>query len=131
MMPFCLRNNKVFLLVLSCFILGCSASKQAGPVTRTSAFPRLMERAKKDQRLVVMYSGVDSFVVTSMLIEKARKNFTVHLAKLDSAQRVQVQIPQPAAAKHVQVYMRDSVSYTLDEPHTLPFQKIARIEWPG
>ena len=75
-----------------------------------------------------MHSGIDTFTVTSVVVEKSKKEFTVHLNKLDSLRRVSMKNPKRSGEKYIRMYMHDSTSYTLDEPHTLPLKKIARIE---
>jgi hypothetical protein len=75
-----------------------------------------------------MHSGVDTFAVTSLLVEKNKQDFTVHLNKLDSLRRSLLTNPGAVPQKLVHLYMTDSTSYTLDEPHTIPLKKVARIE---
>lgn len=119
----------VFVLMLTCSFPGCSIHQNSTtPITRVSAFPRVIERASKDKRYFVMHSGVDSFAITSVLMEKSKKNFTVHLGKIDSLHRVNADNTKLSPGKRIDLYMRDSVSYTLDEPHTIPLNKVERIE---
>ncbi len=75
-----------------------------------------------------MHSGVDTFVITSVLVERSKQQFTVHLNRLDSLHRVNINNSKSLAGKQIHVYMRDSTSYTLDEPHTIPLSRVARIE---
>ena len=118
----------IFALVLSCSLPGCFIHYNNKPITRTSAYPRVIERAKKDKHYFIMHSGIDTFAITSVLVERSKQQFTVHLNKVDSLHRVYINNPKTLQEKHIHVYMRDSVSYTLDEPHTIPLNKIARIE---
>ncbi|HEX2535464.1 MAG TPA: hypothetical protein VHK69_17090 [Chitinophagaceae bacterium] len=119
----------LFLSVVAAVLTACSSSRPGGrEVTRTAAYPRVLARALKDHRYVLMRSGVDTFHVTSMLIDRQGRQFTVHLAKLDSAHRVHFNNFGSLPEKQVRLYMRDSASYTLDEPHTLPLARVARIE---
>ena len=122
-------STHVFALILSCYLPCCSIHHDnTKPITRTSAYPRVIERAKKDKRYFIMYSGLDTFVITSVLVEKSKQQFTVHLNRLDSLHRVHMNNPKSLAQKHIHVYVQDSASYTLDEPHTIPLNKVTRIE---
>jgi hypothetical protein len=76
---------------------------------------------------MIMHSGVDTFSVTSVVVERSKRQFTVQLGKLDSLYQATLTAPAPAK-KPVRLIMRDSTSYTLDEPHTIPLNRIARIE---
>ena len=75
-----------------------------------------------------MHSGTDTFAITSVLVERRKQHVTVHLNRLDSLHRVHINNPKALAEKQIHVYVRDSILYTLDEPHTIPFNKVARIE---
>lgn len=77
---------------------------------------------------MLLLSGVDTFVITDVQVSRARRQFTVHLARPDSVHRQLLQAGHAAPVKFMQVSMRDSVSYTLDEPHTIPLERIAKIE---
>ena len=110
-------------------LAGCSVHHNDTKwVTRTAAYPKILERAKKDKRYIMMYSGVDTYTVTSVLIGKAKQQFTVTLNRLDSLHQANRTNLKALGEKPVSLYMRDSTSYTLDEPHTIPFSKVARIE---
>lgn len=122
-------STTIFALILSCCLPGCSVHyDNSKPVTRTSEYSRVIERARKEQRYFIMHSGVDTFAIISVLIEKSKQDFTVHLGKIDSLHRVNMNNPKLLAEKLIHLYMRDSASYTLDEPHTIPLNKVARIE---
>ena len=75
-----------------------------------------------------MYSGVDTYRVTSAQVEKTKKQFTVHLAKVDSLHAADLKKPGSTSGQIIQMYMRDSASYTLDEPHTILINKVAKID---
>ncbi len=125
----------IFAVIFLCAFSGCINRYNANPVTRTSGYPRFIERANKNKRSFFMHSGVDVYTITSVEVDKAKKNMTVHLDKIDSLNKRNVNNPeilrkqsgQPSLTK-IHVYMRDSTSYTLDEPHTIPLNKVARIE---
>ena len=107
------------------FLNSCYSASNT--VTKTSAFPKVLERAKKDKRYFILYSGIDTFAVTSLRVEN-RREFTIHLDKMDSLHKVTLNNPITIPEKRAYLFMHDSTSYTLDEPHTLPFNKLARIE---
>jgi hypothetical protein len=118
-------SKAVLFLLLSFSLLACAVSNS--PVTKTGAYPKVLERARKEHRPMVMHSGVDTFSVTSVVVERSKRQFTVHLGKLDSVYQATLTAPSPAK-KAVHLFMRDSTSYTLDEPHTIPLNRIGRIE---
>ncbi len=123
-----LKNNwgtKFFLLVFCLAFFSCYTG--GDNITKRSAFPKAVERAKKDKRYFIMHSGVDTFAVTSLRVEN-RREFTVHLDRMDSLRQRALNNPLALSDRQAHLFMRDSTSYTLDEPHTLPFNKIARIE---
>jgi hypothetical protein len=96
-------------------------------ITKRSAFPKVMEKAKTDKRYFILHSGVDTFAVTSMQVEN-RREFTVHLDRMDSLRTIALNNPLVLSKKQAHLFMHDSTSYTLDEPHTISFNKVARIE---
>ena len=118
----------IFLLpVISITFFACSAPGNNAQ-TGVSAYPRMVERAKKGHHSLLMHSGIDTFLITSVVVEKSRQDFTVHLNRLDPANRVRLQDPANSRGKQLHIYMRDSTLYTLDEPHTIPFAKVSRME---
>ena len=117
-------SSAVFFLLVSS-LLSCASSN--GHITKMGAYPKAIERARKQHRPMVMHSGVDTFSVTSAIVEKSKRLFTVHLGKLDSLYHATLTVPSPAK-KPLHLFIRDSTSYTLDEPHTIPLNRIARIE---
>ncbi|OLY94171.1 hypothetical protein SAMN05444008_105267 [Cnuella takakiae] len=118
-------TTTVFISILSAAISGCAGSNST--TTQTGAYPRVLERAKKNARSIILHSGVDSFAVTSVVVERSKRQFTVQLGKLDSS--YQATLTGPSSGREpLRLYMLDSTSYTLDEPHTIPITKIGRIE---
>lgn len=125
----------ILAFIFSNTLSGCYTSN---PVTRSSAYSAAIERARKDKRHLIMHSGVDVYTITSVEVEKAKKQFTVQLNKVDSLHMINIKnretLPnkanksEQAALREVHLYMRDSTSYTLDEPHTILLDKVARIE---
>lgn len=128
-----------FLLVFSFTFLGCfNRQMQTKPVTSTSSYPDAIEQAKKDQRYFLLKSGINLYTVTSVDLDKAKQEMTVTLNEVDSSHLVNLKNfdsrgykpkkgdTKPASAIHL--YLTDSTSYTLDEPHTIPLAKIGKVE---
>ena len=116
---------KSFVFCISMILFGCYTGGDT--ITHNAAFPKVMERAKKDKRYFIMYSGIDTFAVTSMSVEN-RREFTVHLDRMDSLRKITLNNPTVLSEKRAHLFMIDSTSYTLDEPDTLLFRNIKRIE---
>jgi hypothetical protein len=120
-------------IILSGCLVGCSNNTSPNKtvsqdVSQTSVNPRMIARANKAKRYFIMYSGVDTYRVTSAEVEKNKQQFTVRLAKVDSMHLAGLRNPAAATGNLTHMYMRDSTSYTLDEPHTIALTKVARIE---
>ena len=118
----------IFPFICWCSLPGCSVQNSSDPITKTSTFPRTIERARKDKRQFIMYSGKDTFTVTSIMIENAKRDFTVQLDRVDSAHRANINDNKSLPGKQLFLFMLDSTSYTLDEPHTIPLAKVAKIQ---
>jgi len=116
------------LLISACSLLGCYVQNNSEPITQARVFPKTIERAKKDKRHFIMYSGRDTFTVTSIMIENGKRDFTVQLDRVDSLYRANLNNSKALPGKQLFLYMQDSTSYTLDEPHTIPLTKVARIQ---
>jgi hypothetical protein len=128
------------IAILLNLLVACGGnSYPAGPVTSTNAYPRILEKARKDKKYVVMYSGVNVYNVQSVEVDKIKQHMTVQLDKIDSIQLSYKTASdtvsrkpangQPAALSKILLYMKDSTSYTLDEPHTIPLANLGRIEF--
>jgi len=96
-------------------------------------FPGVLERAQKDKKYIILYSGVNIYSVVSAQTDKAKEHMTVQLDKVDSTKltggvsaNTTGNSVIPGLSK-VYVYMKDSTSYTLDEPHTIPLANVSRI----
>lgn len=123
-------NNKDILkatLKLLIFILFTNCSNTTS-ITKPSSFPRRIEAAKKNERYFVMHSGIDVYRVSSIIVEKSNQHFTVQLTKPDSLHLANLNNPSVLNEKLLHLFMKDSTSYTLDEPHTILLSRIARIE---
>jgi hypothetical protein len=116
-------RNAIVFLICCCYLLACSPGNE---ITNTSKYRGTLERGRKDHRSFVMYSGIDTFAVTSIAVERRSREFTVQLDKPDSLQRP-VNSKLPPSNKKIFIYMKDSTSYTLDEPHTIPLKNISRL----
>ncbi len=122
-------------------IYGCSNSYiTSKPITSAADYPDAIEQAKKDDRHFILHSGINVYTVTSFLLDRAKQSITVHLAKVDSLHIVNVENAQNNAdkpkksasgAKEIHIYTKDSTSYTLDEPHTIPFDNVGNIDMVG
>lgn len=76
---------------------------------------------------MVMFSGADTFAVTDVQVWRSKRQFTVQLARPDSILVLALRGYPKLPGKRLYLYLRDSASYTLDEPHTIPMDRIARI----
>ena len=122
------RNSTAAIILLG-FLSACSNNYTSPKtITETGDYARVLARANKGKGYYVMYSGHDTFRITQVEVEKSKQQFTVHLAKVDSAYRANVNHPENMPGRLIHVYMSDSVSYTLDEPHTIAMNKVARIQ---
>lgn len=82
----------------------------------------------------MLHSGVNIYTVVSVEVHKSKKQMTVQLDKPDSLHSFYVTNhetkpykPNPELSE-MHMYMTDSVSYTLDEPHEILLEKVAKIE---
>jgi len=120
-----------FIFVLAAF-WGCS--HLANPSTDAASYPRILEKAKNNKRYFIMQSGINLYSVTSIDLDRTKKQMTVTLDKADSLRLVHFKNPgtqqnqQQSVANEIHIYMKDSTSYTLDEPHTIPLERIAKVE---
>ena len=126
-----------FFLVIGSFIAACSGpAYTAAAITARNKFPAAIERARKDKWNMVLHSGVNTYSIYSAELDKARQQLTVQLNQIDSVRgrtadsgRSSSLTPANGAGQAMlHLYMTDSVSYTLDEPHTIPLDRVARIE---
>ena len=128
-----------FAFILSCALFACSNTYTASkPVTEASKFPAAIEKAKKRHRYFIMQSGLNLYTVTSVDLDQAKQHMTVTLDKVDSlrlentanaaGKRYKPQKGEPSPSSKIYLYMKDSTSYTLDEPHTIPLERVDRVE---
>ncbi len=118
-----------FTLILSCSIYSCSNHyNNTTADSNASAFSRMLNRAQKHKHYMIMHSGVDVYRIFQVEVEESKQQFTVHLNFVDSIHKANMNNPKSLGEKQTHVYMKDPASYTLDEPHTIPLNRVARIE---
>lgn len=127
-----------FTILFSIILSSCSNQyAQSNTITETSAYPKALERAMKNKRYFMMQSGLNIYTVTSIDVHKGKQQITVTLDKPDSMHLAWFKNPGlrttrtaegKPAQREVHVFMKDSTSYTLDEPHTIPVNKVGRVE---
>jgi hypothetical protein len=114
-----------FAFIFSCCLLSCLSGNN---ITRTVAFPRAIEKGKKDKNYFIMQSGVDVYRIKSIEVEKSKQQFTVLLDRVDSLHLAGKKKNKSLNEKLIELHMKDSTSYTLDEPHTIALNKVASIQ---
>lgn len=138
MNTFALCRNIIFGFIFSFGMSACSNYNFKVKPVPASRYAKAIERAKKDKRYFILQSGINIYNVTSVDLDKAKQQMTVTLDKVDSMQLVYFKNPEISPRKsadegsalqpEIYVYMKDSTSYTMDEPHTIPLQNVAKIE---
>lgn len=123
------RNFNTIILSFSWLGIVLSACGSTNKtVTDPSHFAKVIKKSNRKHHSLLMFSGVDSFVVTHIMLENRRRDMTVQLDRIDSAQKMALMNTGAAKAKQAVLYMRDSTSYLLKEPHTIAVSKIERIQ---
>lgn len=126
----------IFLLLV--IVTSCSTQHyidKAGSGS-TGASATAITRAHKNHDYVSLQSGTNFYNVTFAEIDKARKNVTVTLDKIDSIHYNQLVTSTPSKAidnyksslPHIHIKLVDSTNYTYDEPHTIPLVKITSMK---
>jgi hypothetical protein len=121
------------IIVLNAF-WGCAHYTAANSSTDASSYPKILESAKKNKRYIIMQSGINIYTMTSIQLDQAKKQMTVTLDKVDSLRLANFKNPgmrqsqQNDSQREIHVLMKDSTSYTLDEPHTIPLERVAKVE---
>lgn len=123
-------TTAIFTAIILIAFWGCSHYIAANPATDVSSYPSLLERAKKAKKYFIMQSGINIYTVTSVDLDQAKKQMTVTLDKVDSVRLVHFKNPSVRENKQKEIFllMKDSTSYTLDEPHTIPLERVAKVE---
>ena len=130
-----MRSGVLFLFVI---ITSCSTQQyidRAG-TGATGASAAAITRATKNKDYVSLQSGANFYYVTFAEIDKAKKNVTVTLDKIDSTHYNQiltstnkkVLINDKMLTPHLHINLVDSANYTYDEPHTIPLIKIGSMQ---
>ncbi|HZG24157.1 MAG TPA: hypothetical protein VEZ17_06225 [Chitinophagaceae bacterium] len=127
----------LLVLVLSMVLWGCASQNTSGTLTNKSRYAGVLEKARIDKRSMMLHSGINLYTITNVQVDKAHRQFTVQLDMPDSIHRTDannaaVGTATPNAAgqsgsARLHVHMSDSISYTLDEPHTLSMDKVAKM----
>ena len=128
-----------FTLIFSFFFSGCfNHQLQTKPVIPSSSYPDAIEQAKKEQRYFLLKSGINLYTITSVDLDKAKQEMTVTLNEVDSSHLIGLKNfnsrgykPKKGDSKpspSIHLYMTDSTSYTLDEPHTIRLEKVGKVE---
>lgn len=130
-----------FAFIFSCTLLGCSTYyTSAYEVTPTSAYPSAIVRAKKHKKAMILHSGINVYSITSVQLDKKKQNLTVQLNKANSSDlggkvaangTNRTKNSKTAKVSEIHLFTSDSTSYTLDEPHTIAMEKLARVELLG
>ncbi len=121
-----MKKIVLVLFVIAAFMAACSSgANSTSTVTARSKYPGILEQAKKDKWPMMMHSGVNRYAINSVELDKDKQQMTVQLQPADSALQA-AGAGSPSSLLHV--YLTDSTSYTLDEPHTIPLEKVARME---
>ncbi len=130
-----------FALISLCALSGCSNSYiKAKTVTPASDYPAAIEQANRDNRSFILHSGINVYTITSYQLNKEKQKMDVQLNKLDSIHIVNVSDAksgrsrpkkEESSVNEIHIYTKDSISYTLDEPHTIPLDKVDRIDLLG
>lgn len=134
-----LFSTAILIVIASLVVPGCSNEYYtAKTITTTSSYPAAIAKAQKKHRYIIMQSGVNLYSVTSVDIHKTKQEMTVTLDKVDSSklmtfnssagQNTNVKKVGSASEAQVRLFMADSTSYTYDEPHTIPMNKISHLE---
>lgn len=121
-------NLFTLIILSSAFFMLFACHAVNDTITTPSAFAKTIRKANRDKHPFLMFSGVDTFSVTHIMIENKRRDMTVQLARIDSSHRTVLRNPNTVDRKTVALYMRDSTSYLLEEPHTIPVSKISKIQ---
>lgn len=135
-------STAFFALISLCVLSGCSNSyTKAKTVTPASAYPAAIEQANRDNRSFILHSGINIYTITSYQLNKEKQKLDVQLNKPDSLHAVDVSDRESGRSrpkkgessliKEIHIYTKDSVSYTLDEPHTIPLENLARVDLVG
>ncbi len=126
------------ILLLFVIVSSCSTQHyidKAG-MAATSASAAAITRATKNKDYVSLQSGANFYYITFAEIDKAKKNVTVTLDKIDSIHYNQVLtstnkkvlVNDKTPTPHLHIQLVDSANYTYDEPHTIPLMKISSMQ---
>ncbi|MCW3110361.1 MAG: hypothetical protein JWQ09_4867, partial [Segetibacter sp.] len=78
-----MKTSRYFHATIIAFIFsfafgGCTNDYfKTKPVTPVSAYPKAIEKAKKDKRYFIMQSGINIYTITSVDLDNAKQQMTV------------------------------------------------------
>lgn len=138
-MNFRITRISIFAFIFSYVAISCSNHYfEPTAITPASAYPSAIDRAVKAKRYFIMQSGINIYSVSSVDLDNSKQQMTVTLDKIDSSHLVYLKNPEirrskategeKPVRKEIRLYMKDSTSYTLDEPHTIPLAKVDKVE---
>ena len=138
-----IRCSPIIILAGVVLFYGCGNQNLStgSALTRVSAYPKAIANAQKNKQYMMLHSGVNLYSVVRLEVHKKTKEITLQLDNVDSthvmntsgndAMKNQANQEKMSGNPPLHLYMTDSVSYTLDEPHTVPLKRIARISAGG
>ncbi len=129
----------LFAFIFSCALSGCFQYYfKAKPVIPVSAYPAAVEQAKQENRFFILHSGTKAYNITSLQVDQAKQQMELELGQIDSLHTLYVTKPQSRRYRAVKgqsrvlteihLYLKDTGSYSLNEPLTLPFARVSKIE---
>jgi hypothetical protein len=129
----------IFLAFIFFAVGACSThTPEAKTITPESKYPSIIARSLTNKRSCILHSGINVYNVTSVQVDHGKQQMTVQLNKPDSSQLAFYKGVEAGNYHHqkgeakqggqTHIFMADSTSYTLDEPHTLPLNKVAKVE---
>lgn len=127
-------KNLFFSSIFSFIIGACSSQFSKARTVKPTSYPAVFNRVKKDHRFSIMQSGINFYTIKSIEVDHSKQQFTVTLDKLDSIKTVYFKNQQSSSnsikageERQLHLYMKDSTSYSLDEPHTILLERVARV----
>lgn len=132
-------HTGIFISLIVVAAAACSGNRlPTGSFSGLAAYPGIIEKGRQQKKDFILSSGVNVYSVLSVQLDKNKRDMTLQLSKVDTMQ-LSSNLPADTAAMTsgkrtkkkpsiVLLQMKDSASYTLDEPHTIPLANILKIE---
>lgn len=137
MRPFHSMLKKSLALILFGFIASCMKHYYNPTPVQRSDYAKQMEKAIKKHHFIYLKSGINLYQVMSLDTDRAKDDVTVTLHQVDSTHQYYFKNPYDRRTRskesnwpnkpELKIYLQDSSSYTLDEPHTIPIARIDSI----